>query len=790
MRTSAVNKKIHFPLLLGALFIILNLTSCSIFRSAKIDAKVDGAKAEALNALVETDKGFLPEEEFNSALQDKKAGHTEEAVFKLKKVKEESPNTVWARRASFLLSVISVEAGGGDEEYFRNAQRLADIDEYLLFYKAMAFINKKEFPQGISSLDSLLTAYPDSALRPDALYKKAYAHKEAENPDEARKVFNQFIADYPEDILVPDALLEIARASFKLNEPLEAMKAIRVILTRYPAHIDAKAAETLTYEMKSTGVQIAEPSPEERFNRGRRLFSASRYADSIVEFSQLTKNSPYRDRAIIKLAAAFMRLKRYDRAEKILKDYLDETDGGPKEELDALYLLSQIALRQGKEDDLLNVEKKLARRFPKSAERGRTLLFIGRFYGPANPEKSMAAYKKTLDEFKDTGIALDALWEMGWLAYRSGRFEEALARFSSYGEFECKDASKFLYWSGRSAEKTGNTKEAADFYGKLCGGFNDTYYCRMAEERLTALAKAVRLDEATLPAKPLLAVVDPVEPVQYSQTGLYGLEAPVLEPPLAPLKVFTDRHYLAAKELLALGLPLKASKEINFITERYSGEPREIFELARALINAGDYYNALRISSLYLSGERALACGKGLTDVLALGFPAQVVELIRQTDPNTWDPYLVAAVMREESSFNPRAISTTGALGLMQIMPSTGRVLAKEFGKDDFDSEDLFDPRTNIQFGSRYLNELTRRFNNNAILAIAGYNAGPEAASRWKKSFPVEPDEFIESIPYLETRKYTKRVLKSYADYLKLSGIPNPFERIIKYNAPGDININ
>lgn len=776
---SARYKTVRLCSFLAAIFLLLDISSCSLQRKALPDPLAIKAEEQVKKA----DELFDPEVHFNAALDAKKHGRAGMFVSELEKIRAESPGTVWYRRASFLLGLNSMENKEADAVYFRDAEGLPHMDDYLLFYQAQALLKKNQPADAASMLDSLITRFPGSALVAESLYLRASALSAEGDFDGAAKAFDHFISDYPGNPLVPQALLGSARASIKLKRFDSAIKAAKMVLVNYPALPESTGARALIDEIRSEGETIPELTDDERFERGRRLFSASRYTDAIAEFSVLSrkKDGPYRDRSVIKQAVALMRLKRYEKAEKTLTDYLNGK--GAKKELDALYLLANIGFRQGNEEILLNAEKKIARKYPRSPEYGRVLLFTGKFYESKDPEKAVSFYTRVLDEFKDgplSTVALDALWDMGWMAYRAGKYEDALARFSSYGQYECRDASKFIYWSGRSAENLGKAKEAADFYGRLCNGFNDNYYCRMAEERLNVLAStgAVEAPEAAL-----LPSADTAGPSIYNQTELYATEMPAVL-----LKVFADDHYLAAKELLIMGLGGRAAKEVDFITKKYSSEPKEIFELAQMFLKSGDYYNALRVYSLYLSGDRARECGKP-SDVLALSFPLQVVDLVKETDPAVSDPYLVAAVMREESNFNPKAVSITGALGLMQIMPSTGRTLARELGEEDFDSKELFDPKTNIRYGSRYLDELSKMFDNNAILAIASYNAGPDAAARWKDAFRVAPDEFIESIPYPETRLYTKKVLKSYIEFLRLSGVSNPFKRIIRSTANEDRDI-
>ncbi|MDR4493939.1 MAG: lytic transglycosylase domain-containing protein [Nitrospirales bacterium] len=136
--------------------------------------------------------------------------------------------------------------------------------------------------------------------------------------------------------------------------------------------------------------------------------------------------------------------------------------------------------------------------------------------------------------------------------------------------------------------------------------------------------------------------------------------------------------------------------------------------------------------------------------------------------PQHVDPYLVAGLIREESLYNPRALSAVGAMGLMQLMPETAKRVARKVGMPFWpsDSEGLFDPERNIRLGSWYLGELINDFHGNLVYAVASYNAGPSAVRRWIAKYGHRPlDEFIEQIGYKETRGYVKRVLGSYWIY-------------------------
>ncbi len=127
--------------------------------------------------------------------------------------------------------------------------------------------------------------------------------------------------------------------------------------------------------------------------------------------------------------------------------------------------------------------------------------------------------------------------------------------------------------------------------------------------------------------------------------------------------------------------------------------------------------------------------------------------------------------MREESTYQPRVESPAGALGLMQIIPRTGSRIAQSLATGPFEPESLLNPDTNIRFGTYDLKELLGRFNGSWPLAIAAYNAGPDAVSEWRaRDGALAQDAFVESVPYGETRRYLRRVLRSYRVYRLLSG--------------------
>ena len=719
----------------------------------------------------------LPEPCFTLALQDFEQERRDQARLRFRELRERFPETLWATRAAFKLGILALEDKSGEAvDFLKQAMDLAHVQDYALIYHAQAYRQERRFAEAVASYDKLIADYPDSALKPAAVYQRALTLAEASNCTQARMGLEDFTARYPSDAEVPEALTMQADCSLELGEPIRAVEVLRRLWTQYPDHSTAQEVEKAFTLVRSIGVTIPEPTPEERYQRGRTLFKAARYEEARVQFLTLSGDpqGQYRDEATVKLAMTLIQLKRYDEARRVLEEYMQRQPPSSWI-LQALSGLSRIAVRQSDFGRLLDVEKKLANQFPQSTERAQVLVFIGNFYeDQKQPERALTVYQQVLTEFAQEPAADDALWRIGWMAYAAGRYEETVKTFSSYPISRSNNGyrSQLLYWTGRSAENLGQISEAAAAYEKVCNALQRTYYCQMARERLTRLSPEFKETAQSVAAD--------------SFSG--GRLQPVMGLPALPLgessaALLLDPHYQTARELQVLGLDEEAAGELGLLTERYVADRPALLELAGLLYRAGDYYRSLRLLRLYFPEVLERGADTIPATFWEQAFPLRVVEFIKRQAPRgAADPFVVAAVMREESAFDPKAVSTAGAVGLMQLMPFTGQWVAERLGREAPDPQQLFNPDVNIQLGSWYLGHLARQFNSNLILTIASYNAGPEVVARWAEARPPladAPDEFIESIPFSETRSFTKRVLRSYTEYLRLAGL-DPAQRFTR----------
>jgi soluble lytic murein transglycosylase len=290
-------------------------------------------------------------------------------------------------------------------------------------------------------------------------------------------------------------------------------------------------------------------------------------------------------------------------------------------------------------------------------------------------------------------------------------------------------------------------EKAAAIYRTLVRAYQHFFYAQMARQRLTALGNAQPAPEPQL---------DRIQP-----------------PPVPQLQESfpTDSPHLAKARLLAnAGLN-------DYIAEEIAADPDssswsalaeaqiyasygEAFRAMRALKRALPYAATASIKSIPLSYWRIL-------------FPEPYWETIKaESAKNNLDPYLVVALIRQESEFNPSAISKANAYGLMQLLPSSGKALAHQEGMSHFETFQLLDPATNIRLGTRYLRQTLDKFGGVTEYALAAYNAGDDRVVDWEAAGPYQGiDEFVESIPFTETREYVEGIERNIETYKAIDAV-------------------
>jgi soluble lytic murein transglycosylase len=345
--------------------------------------------------------------------------------------------------------------------------------------------------------------------------------------------------------------------------------------------------------------------------------------------------------------------------------------------------------------------------------------------------------------------------------YRTARYGEAITVWRQIVDQRDNDFEpQALYWIARSYGHVEDAKSKETFV-MLCHRFPFTYYCQLAREHTDLAVSGQTKQEGSVVATSSTQTVPEVTQasVQDNQTG-------------SRMQIELQPAYRRAVELRTLGLEHDAARELGALTDRYSRDPEVLAALSMMLNEVGAYHHALRLVRSRFR-EKLERTGGAVADGLwSAAYPTGLIPTIKMSGANGVDPFLVAAIIREESQYDWRAVSRVGAIGLMQVMPATANAVAQQHRLPSPSREDLFDQEINIRIGARYVEQLFTQFAGNVVRTIAAYNAGPIAVGTWTAiNQGRSEDEFVELIQYQETRQYVKRVLRSYKEYLRLAGV-------------------
>jgi peptidoglycan lytic transglycosylase len=350
-------------------------------------------------------------------------------------------------------------------------------------------------------------------------------------------------------------------------------------------------------------------------------------------------------------------------------------------------------------------------------------------------------YRQIASRFPNRDVAGAAMWRLGWLAWLRGDVGAAGEQWARLADAPGGRAFRgaALYWRGRTVEQLRDRTAAESIYAKVVAEAPRSYYGMLAARRFTRAPEAAgRTPSTALPAKPEDAVA-------------------------------TDPGFARVALLRRIGLVEYAWEELEYVVQASVGDHARLYGASAAYVRDERYHLALRIvrrhfGTLAVSGDPTLP--RAFWEIIyPLGWRSEVAEAARRAG---LDPYLVAAVVREESSYYPRAVSRAGARGLMQLMPATARPMADLRGLAFEGGSLLDDPRANLDIGASFLSGLLKEFGD-ARLALAAYNAGPKRAREWWKVRRTNDMEaWVEQIPYDETRQYVKRVTLSWEEYRRI----------------------
>ncbi|MDD9968052.1 MAG: transglycosylase SLT domain-containing protein [Myxococcales bacterium] len=367
-------------------------------------------------------------------------------------------------------------------------------------------------------------------------------------------------------------------------------------------------------------------------------------------------------------------------------------------------------------------------------------------------DKGMRRRLLTLvDEHPNGDMRADGLFLLAWRAYKHERYEEAVQHFErliAEGPDEDSEGirGRAAYWRARSLAGLKQTRKAADAYVELIKERPLSYHGRQALQRLSELAPTR--------ARKLLGTILKRDRVQTKVSFAHRAE-------------MDDPAFTGAVALLQVGELERAERVFRHLGTLGPGADHEVLWLVAALFDAaGAYAEASNLSRGRMDDFMRLAPHGRNYGLWRIAFPNAFAPLIEQAAEEQSIPAaFVRAVAREESAFNPEAVSRANAIGLIQLMRPTAREHGAALGLPSHPRA-LKRPEINLRIGAHFIRFLWSRYRDNPTIVPAAYNAGHGAAERWIRAAPETPvDEWIESIPYEETRRYTRRVLQTYGVY-------------------------
>lgn len=621
------------------------------------------------------------------------------------------------------------------------------LEDYILYWRAETDHALKHETQAIAGLKRLRHEFPDSVMSEQALVTLGEAALANNQPQEILDA----LAAYPDTEAKPDLLFTRAQALEMAGKLQDAARDYLSVGYRYPtsdpAHEAVAKADLLRGKL---GADFPPVTIESRILRAEALYSTREWyqaREGYIEVLPLATGAD-RERAELRIAQCRVALGAPLTALTDLKITDPETDA------ERLYSLSQAHRAALTEAPMLATLDAILARAPLSRWAEQALFAVGNYYWvQLDRDRAASYYSRVADTFAGSADAGTANWRVAWTAYLEHKPEAASLLQKQLERFpNSAFVTDNLYWLGRDAERANDAALARAYFGKLYDRFPQTYFGGLSAVRLQALGggPSTAVDALTriLPPPPAMAV---------------GATIPAAA---------ADRQ-ARADSLRTIAFDSSAELELR-AAYAATGEPRLLLEAAQAAAKAGHYGPSISTARQIYPGLEARRFEDVPRDVWVSAFPLPYEKALRAAAAHAnVDPMLVAGLVRQESAWEANAVSHANAYGLMQVLPKTARLLARQM-RVGYSRARLTDPEYNLRLGTVYLAGLIKSWGSPEA-ALAAYNAGEDRVGSWKagQNF-AEAAEFVDTIPFTETREYVQIVLRNAAIYRRLYGASAP----------------
>lgn len=404
--------------------------------------------------------------------------------------------------------------------------------------------------------------------------------------------------------------------------------------------------------------------------------------------------------------------------------------------------------------------EEMRRNLPNNPQTVKTMVGVGMI---ARDQKNKAdesyLLQSALSAYPNAVEVAQAQFELAWLAHDSKNFAQSSQMLTEHlGRYADKDTTnrgKAGYWSARDSERAGKLNEACALYDALIYRYNSNWYGYLASQRVASLKAAGNCKSVNFPADSMVG------------KAAANLKSVTVAPETSTAK--EQERFIKAEQLSTVGIFDWAIEELNSAQRTAPNSPKVNLAVAKLYRLKEDNTSALlALAKSYPDYSQMFPeeMGKEEWDIF---YPLNYWDQIKNWAKNrNLDPYQVAGFIRQETVFSPRAKSGANAYGLMQLLIPTARTLAKKYGNESpISAETLFQPALNIELGTAYIRDQYDKFGRVEFVAVA-YNAGPGRVPQWRATLPYEMDEFVEEIPFKETKGYVQGIIRNSAQYRRL----------------------
>jgi soluble lytic murein transglycosylase-like protein/TolA-binding protein len=619
------------------------------------------------------------------------------------------------------------------------ADHFPALGDYALLYLALAQHDQGDLNASAATLDLLIKTYPDSVMIDSGELMLADNLLSLGGNAEASVVASRLIARNPEASIEQGARIAEAKSLIAIGNPKSAYTQLMELRDKYPRSDTDAEARVLVREILAAHPEVADTSSlgyhrgeSELLLREGALSEAEEQANAGLAMSP---ESAVRAELVWVTARALK--PEPDRARRAILEYLQIAPSGP----DAPTALEALALIYWHDDqyDLARATlNRLVANFPASERAPGAMLRVGKIFEEQHQlDSARAQYRRLAARYPRSDAAEDARFRIPWTLYLAHNYRAAAPEFEGAGVRAKDPINRDMceYWHARSLEKAGDAAGARAIFEKLADSTDSNYYPELASRRVADAR----------PNLPAASAPDPQSTGTPSVTGV------------------AEYHMARLQTLRALGLKELEPGELKALEEHAGGTAEMRHFVLAGFASADAWYEAI-VAATHM--ERNGQLNHDIAE--RVRYPRAYWDLFSSaSSQRALDPYLVLALSRQESLFNPMATSGSNARGLMQLIPSTARKMAAQNGIDP-EAIRLYDPSVNVQLGTTYLKNLFGMFSGNSFHVVAAYNAGENAVSKWIAQSPGPDDEWVENIAYKETRDYVKKVIGGRREYLLL----------------------